>query len=186
MHLPGKLSLSSGMLLMALAVCAGAAVGAEQQAARAVRSPSISALAAMQSGTPAHPYSFADLFHLTVGAQYGLVTGTVVEASGATRGDWVPPSPISPALFRGSNVPGLALGPAGPAGSAMIGIPDGPSVGSGDYGVRLVARPGPQFEFEKPLLPLGRMPRPAGWLILVSVLLVALFIARRRSPGAAS
>jgi hypothetical protein len=37
------------------------------------------------------------------------------------------------------------------------------------------------FAFERQFLPLGELPEPAGWLIAVSALLVALFIARRKA-----
>jgi hypothetical protein len=62
----------------------------------------------------------------------------------------------------------------------MIGIPGSPGAAAGEYGVRLDASPGLQFEVGTPLVPLGNLPQPARWLILLSVLLVASFIAHRR------
>ena len=140
------------MLMVALMACAGAVHAADTPA-----------------GTP-NPYSFADLFNLTVGAQQGLVTGTSVSMPSA-RGDWS--QPLTPALFGGANVPSLTLGPAA-ASTAMIGISE-------------TAQPvwsvqsGHGYSFEKQLFPLGSMPQPAGWLIAASALLVAGFIARRRT-----
>jgi hypothetical protein len=172
------------ILFLALAACAGYASSAEHPAADRPRWADLAALSSPQPGSASHPYSFADLFNLTVGAQYGLVSGTAVDVSGALRGDWPAPSSVTPALHAGSNVPGLALGPAAAAGSAMIGIPSSAALGPGSQGLRLSERSGARFEFKKELLPLGRVPEPAGWLIVASVMLVAWFIARRRSQTA--
>jgi hypothetical protein len=144
--------------MLALVLCAGAA------AADPV------SLIAPKSGATPNPYSFADLFNLTIGAQHGLVTGTSVSIP-AAKTDWA--QPLTPALFGGANVPSLTLGP-GPASTSMIGISEAPPHSPG-------LQPGPAFEFEKELLPLSRVPEPAGWLIAASALLVACFIARRRS-----
>jgi hypothetical protein len=149
-------------LLLALAACAGTASGA-------IEPPLAPPVTGKSAGTP-NPYSFADLYNLTVGAQHGLVTGTSVNIA-ALRPDVT--EPLTPALFGGANVPGLTLGP-GPASTSMIGISDGPSPGPS-------FQSGHAFEFEKDLLPLGDVPEPAGWLIAASALLIGLFIARRRS-----
>lgn len=159
MSLPRKL-LRAAMAAIALAACAQAAIAA-------------------QAGTP-NPYSFADLFNLTVGAQHGLISGTTMNPGGPGRTDWTQPSQFTPALFGGANVPGLTLAP-GPVASSMIGLPERP--GEEDYAFRFGTRAGPMFEVHKEIFPLSRVPEPAGWLILASGLAVAVFIGRRRAGG---
>jgi hypothetical protein len=157
--------------LIALVACAGAASGTEAMERNELL---VSPVMAAKAGTAPNPYSFADLFNLTVGAQYGLVTATSVTLAKPDAGQ-----PLTPALFGGMQVPSLTLGP-GPASTSMIGIPDAaPFAGAAATNVGFGEAPA--FQFEKELFPLSRMPEPAGWLIAASALLVAGFIARRRS-----
>ena len=157
--------------LIALIAGAGAASGTEPvERNELLVSPVMSA----KAGTAPNPYSFADLFNLTVGAQYGLVTATSVTLAKPDGGP-----PLTPALFGGMQVPSLTLGP-GPASTSMIGIPDAVPVAGADA-ANVGFGNAPAFQFEKEIFPLSAMPEPAGWLIVVSALLVAGFIARRRS-----
>ena len=57
-------------LLLALAACVGTASGASEP-------PLAPPVMGKSTGTP-NPYSFADLYNLTVGAQHGLVSGTYI------------------------------------------------------------------------------------------------------------
>jgi hypothetical protein len=183
MTLQGKLLPLIRGSMVALLACAGFATAAQTEMSRRTSVSDIASLASMQPGAIAHPYSFADLFNLTLGAQHGLVTGTSANFAGAARGDWTVSTSVTPALFGGVNVPGLAHGLSGPGGSSMIGIPPGPGSASGDHGLRRSGGATPRFEAAKRFLPLGELPEPAGWLILASGLLVAFFIARRRAGG---
>jgi hypothetical protein len=140
----------------------------------------------MAGAAEPNPYSFADLFGLTVGAEFGLVSGTAVSMVGGRSGltQATPPvNHMAPALFGGANVRGLALGPASPTDAPMIGLPQAGNPASWNYAARFTAQPQPGFEFEKAIIPLDRMPEPAGWLIAASAILVGVFIARRRSAG---
>ena len=162
--------------LIALSASAGAA-GSEVAAVRGELL--LSPVVAAGEGHSPNPYSFADLFNLTVNAQHGLVSGTSVSLARPDAGQ-----PLTPALFGGAQVPGLSAAP-GPSSTSMIGIPDAarPSgaAGTGAAGAALAPARAHAFQFEKEIFPLSRMPEPAGWLIAASALLVAGFIARRRS-----
>ena len=101
---------------------------------------------------PEGMHSFADLYRLTVGAEYGAGHGVTAASSEATQ--------------RASRLPvSFAVRDAEASESASAGASSPPSAGS---------REGP-YVFST-----GALPRPGRWLLLLSGLALAAWVARRR------
>ena len=103
--------------------------------------------------------SFADLYRLTVGAEYGAGHGVTAAASEAPQG--------------ASRVPvSFAVPDAEASESASAGASSPPSAGASSHSAAL--REGP-YVFST-----GALPRPGRWLLLLSGLALAAWVARRR------
>ena len=108
---------------------------------------------------PEGMHSFADLYRLTVGAEYGAGHGVTAASSEATQ--------------RASRLPvSFAVRDAEASESASAGASSPPPAGAPARAA--ASREGP-YVFST-----GALPHPGSWLLLLSGLALAAWVARRR------
>lgn len=127
------------------------------------------------------PYSFADLFNFTLGAQSQLVTaGAVSLAPAGDSAGLMHTSNLTLTLYSGADAGGSVLSTASSAGGAMIGTSD--TLGAGSYSAKVTGTAdgvvGGGYLFS-----IAAVPEPAEWMLLLCGLVTIGFIARRRLGG---
>lgn len=124
------------------------------------------------------PYSFADLFNFTLGAQSQLVTaGAVSLAPAGASSGLMHTSDLTLTLYSGADAGGSVLSTANSAGGAMISTND--MLGAGSYSAR-VSGTADGLVGGGYLFSIAAVPEPAEWMLLLCGLVTMGFIARRR------